>query len=61
MTTNNMEILLIKPMEAARMLSIGKTTIYELLATGEIPSKRIGRSIRIPAKALEEWVEKEAE
>ncbi len=61
MTTNNMEKLLIKPMEAARMLSIGKTTIYELLATGEIPSIHIGRSIRIPAKALEEWIEKGAE
>ncbi len=61
MTTENIEKLLIKPMEAAKMLSIGKTTIYELLATGEIPSVRIGRSIRIPAKALEEWIEKEAE
>ncbi len=60
MTTKNMERLLIKPMEAAKMLSIGKTTIYELLATGEIPSKRIGRSIRIPAKALEEWIDEGA-
>lgn len=54
-----MEKLLLKPMEVAEILSIGKTTIYELLKTGEIPSIRIGRSIRIPAKAIEEWIEKE--
>ncbi|MCP3686539.1 MAG: helix-turn-helix domain-containing protein [bacterium] len=56
-----MEKLLIKPLEAAKMLSIGKTTIYELLSEGTIPSIHIGRSIRIPKKALEEWIEKEVE
>jgi len=54
-----MEKLLIKPMEAAKMLSIGKTKMYELIKTGEIPSKRIGSSIRIRVKDLEEWIEKE--
>lgn len=53
-----MEKILMRPTEVAQMLSIGKSTIYELLATGEIPSIRIGRSIRIPVKWLNEWVEK---
>ena len=39
-----LERLLVKPEEAAAMLGIGRTRIYELLARGEIPSRRIGRS-----------------
>ena len=54
-----MEKILMRPTEVAQMLSIGKSTIYELLATGDIRSIRIGRSIRIPVKWLNEWVEKQ--
>jgi len=53
-----MEKLLVTVSTAQEALSIGRTKLYELLATGEIgPVVRIGRSIRIPAKALEQWVE----
>jgi len=50
--------MLLKPAEAAEMLAIGRTRIYEMLACGELPSLRIGRSIRVPVAALEQWVEK---
>jgi excisionase family DNA binding protein len=33
--------------EMQQILGIGKTKAYELVATGEIPSVRIGRSIRV--------------
>lgn len=52
-----MEKLLIKPKEAAQMLAISKTTMYEMLTTGEIRSVRIGRSIRIPIRELEQWIQ----
>ena len=39
--------------------SLGRTKIYQLIGTGEIPTCRIGRALRIPAKALEKWVEKQ--
>ena len=39
-----LERLLVKPEEAAAMLGIGRTRMYELLARQEIPSRRIGRS-----------------
>jgi excisionase family DNA binding protein len=39
--------------------SLGRTKIYQLIGSGEIPTVRIGRALRIPAKALQEWVEKQ--
>ncbi len=50
--------LLLRPMEAASMLAVGRTRIYEMIAEGSIPSVRIGqRSIRVPIAALREWLE----
>ena len=52
-----MEQLLVKPMSAAEAIGVGRSKMYEMLATGEIPSIRLGpRSIRIPAHALREWL-----
>lgn len=49
--------LLLKPEEAAELLSIGRSKVYELIGTGELASVRIGTSRRIPADALAEFVE----
>jgi len=51
-----MQRLLLKPMEVADLLGIGRSLVYELIATGELPSIRIGRCIRIPSEALAEWI-----
>jgi excisionase family DNA binding protein len=48
--------LLLTPEEAARRLSIGRTTIYALMASGDLPSVTIGRCRRIPASALKSFV-----
>ncbi|QMU67131.1 helix-turn-helix domain-containing protein [Streptacidiphilus sp. P02-A3a] len=42
--------------EAARRLGVGRTTMYALLASGQIPSVAIGRLRRIPAEALNAYV-----
>ncbi|MFE2721885.1 helix-turn-helix domain-containing protein [Kitasatospora sp. NPDC059327] len=42
--------------EAARRLSIGRTTMYALVASGEVQSVTIGRLRRVPAEALQEYV-----
>jgi len=39
--------------EAARALGIGKTTAYEAVAAGEIPSIRIRGRVLVPRAALE--------
>jgi excisionase family DNA binding protein len=48
--------LLLTPEEAARALGIGRTKLYELLATAKLPSVRIGGSRRVSVGALTEFV-----
>jgi excisionase family DNA binding protein len=48
--------LLLKPEEAAEVLSIGRSEVYELIGTGELASVRIGTGRRVPADALVEFV-----
>jgi len=38
--------------EAARRLGVGRTTMYSLVASGQVQSVRIGRLRRIPTEAL---------
>ena len=51
-----MERLLLRPHEAAELLGLGRSTVYELIASGAIPSITIGRSRRVPLEALRAWV-----
>lgn len=44
-------------LEAAETLRISRTKMYELLTTHKIESIRIGRSRRIPAEAVEDYVQ----
>jgi excisionase family DNA binding protein len=50
--------LLLTPEEAARRLSVGRTTLYELLARGELRSVSLGRCRRISVAELEAFVER---
>ena len=50
------DALLVTPEEAAELLSIGRTKLYELIADGTLPSVRIGRCRRLPREALDELV-----
>jgi excisionase family DNA binding protein len=52
----DMERLLLKPSEAAEVLGIGRSLVYELIAQGVIPSVRLGRCIRVPRASLEKWI-----
>jgi excisionase family DNA binding protein len=49
--------LLLRPEEAARLLAIGRSKLFELLASGELASVRIGRLRRVPLRAVEEFIE----
>ncbi|HVF74081.1 MAG TPA: helix-turn-helix domain-containing protein [Acidimicrobiales bacterium] len=51
-----MDRLLLKPEEAALLLGIGRTKLYELLAIGVIRSVQIGACRRVSRQALEEYV-----
>lgn len=47
-----MNKLLLTTAEAAAALGIGRSKVYELLRTGDLPSVRIGTCRRIPADSL---------
>lgn len=47
----------LKVPEVAAVLRIARSRAYELVADGEIPSVRIGRSIRVNRKELDNWLE----
>jgi len=48
--------LLVTPEIASDLLCIGRTKLYELLASGDIESVRLGSCRRIPMQALEDFV-----
>ena len=52
-----MDDLLLRPEEAARVLKIGRSKLFELLAAGDLPVVRIGHCTRIPRLALLRWIE----
>ena len=52
-----MEKLLLRADEVAKALGLGRSKAYEMMATGVLPVVRIGRSVRVPANALSDWVE----
>lgn len=52
-----LEPLLVRVDVAARLLSVGRTTVYELMDTGQLPFVKIGTARRIPTQALKAWVE----
>jgi excisionase family DNA binding protein len=56
-----MERLLLRPTEAAEVIGIGRSKMYELLARGEMPSMRVGGSLRVPLAQLREWVDRKVE
>jgi excisionase family DNA binding protein len=51
--------LLLSPAEVARALDLSRSTIYELMRAGTFPTIHIGRSARIPLKAVEAWVDQQ--
>jgi excisionase family DNA binding protein len=58
--SNNISKLLLTAEDVAHRLSVGRATAYELMASGVLPVVRIGRSVRVPAQALDKWIEGKA-
>ena len=48
--------LLLTPEEAAKLLSVGRTTVYALIKAGDLRPVHIGRSCRISRAELERYV-----
>jgi excisionase family DNA binding protein len=50
------EKLMFRPAECAEAIGVSRSKCYSLIASGAIPSIRIGGSVRVPVGALREWI-----
>ena len=55
-TTTTSAKLLLRPREAAHLLSISERTLWTLTARGSIPHLRLVRSVRYPVDELHRWI-----
>jgi excisionase family DNA binding protein len=53
-----MQPLLVTTNEAAHMLGVARSTIYQLIGRGAIPTVNIGRSLRLRVDDLETFVDR---
>ena len=52
-----MDKLLYTVPEVAEMVGLGRSKLYELIASGQIQTVRIGRSVRVPVDALRTFMD----
>ncbi len=52
------QIIAVSPNEAARLCSIGRTTLYSALSSGDLKSVKIGTRRLITIDALRAWLRK---
>ncbi|MGO0576543.1 helix-turn-helix domain-containing protein [Ornithinimicrobium panacihumi] len=43
--------------EVAAVMRVSKMTVYRLVHSGELPAVRVGRSFRVPEKAVNAYLE----
>ena len=55
-TSDRGPVVLLTIPQAARRLAIGRSKLYALIGTGEIEVLHIGRAVRVPVEAIEEFV-----
>ncbi len=61
MTTPQFEPICVKVNEAARMIGVGRTKLYELIASGEIEAIKLGKSTRITTASLKQLIMRQRE
>lgn len=61
MESKTPEPLAVSPERAAVMVGLGRTKLFELLATHEIESVKSGRRTLVPVEALRDYLKRLAE
>lgn len=51
--------ILLKVEEAAQLCNVSRSTVYDLMGKGEIPSIKVGRVRRIPRVAIDQFIERQ--
>jgi len=52
----NVTPVMLYPQEVADMMKVSRWTVYELVKRNKLPATKIGRGIRIPTKAVMEFI-----
>ncbi len=52
--------LLLRPREVAMATGLSRSMVYELIGRGELPSIRVGKSVRVPVADLHQWIRDQA-
>ena len=50
------EVQFLTVAEVAAMMRVSKMTVYRLVHGGELPAARVGRSFRVPERAVEDYL-----
>ena len=57
-----MEKLAVSVVEAARLISVSKSTAYALIEQGLLPAVRVGeKRLIVPVKSLQAWLEQQCQ
>lgn len=57
METSILELRLLKASEVAQILNVSKAHVYNLIASGDLPSVHVGESRRVRPEDLEKYIE----
>ena len=53
------EPLLLTIPQVAKTLNLGRTKVYHLIATKQLPVMRFGRAVRVSSASLKRWIEQQ--
>ena len=56
-STPTQPALLLTPQQAAEALAVSPRKLWGMMASGEIPHIRLGRSVRYPVDDLQRWID----
>lgn len=52
----NLTQVMLYPFEVAELMKVSRWTVYELVKRKKLPATKIGRGIRIPTKAVMDFI-----
>ena len=50
------EVRFLTVAEVAGVMRVSKMTVYRMVHSGELPAVRVGRSFRVPEKAVQDYL-----
>lgn len=48
---------LLRPREVQEVVGLSRSAVYAYIASGVLPSVKVGKSVRVPSEALARWID----